>query len=208
MRGHICEVKDMKNYIVALTGASGVIYGIRLIQELLRYGNAVNAVISDMGKTVLEDESGMEYKKDNGLFRKSFCSVLGNKERLRYYENDDMKAPIASGSYTVDCMVIIPCTMSTVSSIACGASGNLIERAADVMIKEGRQLIIVPRETPLSAIHLENLLKLCRCGIKILPAMPGFYNKPETIDDMINFVVGKTMDLMGIENSIYRRWKE
>ena len=198
----------VKNYTVAITGASGVIYGVRLIQKLLELGTYVNVVISDSGKVVLEDEMGINEGKVHSLFKESFYGLFEDTERLNYYEVSDMKAPIASGSYRVECMVVAPCTMSSMAAIAGGISKNLIERAADVMLKEGRALIIVPRETPLSTVHLKNMLFLSQCGVKILPAMPGFYNKPLSIDDMINFVVGKTMDLMGIDNSLYKRWQD
>lgn len=198
----------VKNYTVAITGASGVIYGVRLIQKLLELGTCVNVVISDSGKVVLEDEMGINAGKIHRLFKESFYGLFEDTKRLNYYEVSDMRAPIASGSYKVECMVVAPCTMSSVAAIAGGISKNLIERAADVMLKESRPLIIVPRETPLSTVHLKNMLFLSQCGVKILPAMPGFYNKPLSVDDMINFVVGKTMDLMGIDNSLYRRWQD
>jgi 4-hydroxy-3-polyprenylbenzoate decarboxylase len=198
----------MRKVVVGITGASGVVYGVRLINTLAELGNEVNLVVSNSGKDVLENEMDVEYQKNPILFRDSMLRLLCHRENIRYYEIDDMKAPIASGSYRTEGMVIIPCTMATAASIAAGTSRNLIERAADVALKEGRQLVIVPREAPLSTIHLKNLLSLSQCGVKIMPAMPGFYNKPSSVDDLIDFVVGKTLDLMGIDNDIYKRWAE
>lgn len=127
--------------------------------------------------------------------------------RLDYFAEDDFFAPVASGSSAPDAMVICPCTMGTLSRIACGNSGTLLERCADVMIKERRPLTLVPRETPLSEIHLENMLRLARLGVRIVPAMPAFYHRPESVDDLVAFVVGKTLDSLGIDNSLYKRWK-
>lgn len=198
----------VKSYTVAITGASGAIYGVRLIEALLKEGFKVCAVVSDPGKSVMEDELAVPYGGNRKDFEKAFSNMFEKYRGLDYFEIDDLKAPISSGSHKTDGMFITPCSMSTAASIANGMSKNLIERAADVAIKEGRRLVIVPRETPLSTIHLKNLLSLSQLGVSIVPAIPGFYNKPSTIDDMVNFVVGKALDMMGIENKLYRRWKE
>src|SRR6185369_5457820 len=130
----------------------------------------------------------------------------GGGDRLAYYAEDDFYAPIASGSSAADAMVVVPCSMGTLSRISCGNSGNLLERSADVMLKEGRPLVLVPRETPLNAIHLEHMLKLARLGVRIVPAMPAFYQRPQSLDDLVNFVVGKVLDSLGVEQSLFRRW--
>jgi len=188
--------------LLAITGASGSIYGLRLLEELLRAGHQVSLVASQSGLEVCRYETGVD---------------LGDSEALKLLWNlpdapvtirnvTDLWAPEASGSAAPDAMVIAPCSMGTVGRIAAGISGNLIERAADVMLKEHRPLLLLPRETPFSSIHLENLLKLSRCGARIIPAMPAFYQKPETVGEMINFVVGKLLDQLGVEHQLFRRW--
>ena len=206
----------MASYIVAITGASGAAYGIRLIEEFLRRGDDVELVISPAGFLLLKEELSIEVavKEDAG---KVIINHLKGKEgktlkgALNFNAHDDLMARFASGSsYSTKrskTMVVIPASMGTIARIAGGISGNLIERAADCIIKEGGQLIVVPRETPLSMIHLENMLRLSRAGVRIIPAMPAFYNKPKTIEDMVDFVVGKVLDALGIENELYNRWK-
>lgn len=189
----------MARYIIGITGASGSIYGVRVIEELLRRENEVHLVLTQNGGKVLAYE-----------LEKSLKEVLSelNKcgSRMFVHDIEDLFAPIASGSFKVDGMAIVPCSMSTLGEIANGVSKNLLGRAADVCIKEGRKLIIVPRETPLSSIHLKNMLTLCELGINILPAMPGFYQRPKTMDDIINFVVGRVLSGLGIENNLYLKW--
>lgn len=177
--------------IVAITGASGVIYGKRLLEVLKEKNVEVLLVVSDAARKVAEHELG-----------ETDWSSLSS----RVFAQDDIGAPLASGSFKVDAMVIVPASMKTVGALASGYCDDLISRAADVQMKEGRRLIVVPRETPLHAIHLENLAKLSRLGVTVLPAMPGFYHKPETVSDLIDFVVGKILDQLGIEHGLFRRW--
>ena len=198
----------MKRHLaVAITGASGSIYGIRLIQELLAAGNRLSLLISGGGFTVLEAELGLNWAGDeetlNRLLRDYFQAGTDN---LSYYAANNFFAPTASGSAAPDAMVVAPCSMGSLARIASGVSGNLLERSADVMIKEGRPLLLVPRETPLSVIHLENMLKLARLGVRIIPAMPGFYGGQQTVAELVDFVVGKILDQMGVEHNLLRRW--
>ncbi|MFQ6053036.1 MAG: UbiX family flavin prenyltransferase [Candidatus Bathyarchaeia archaeon] len=178
--------------IVAVTGASGVIYGKRLLEVLKEMAAEVHLIISESAELVIDHE----------LDGPQALARLAD----HVYEPGDLTAPLTSGSYRVDGMVIIPASMKTIAAIASGYCDNLISRAADVQLKERRPLILVPRETPLNAIHLENMAKLSRLGVTILPAMPGFYHGPETIGDLIDFVVGKVLDQLGVEHDLYRRW--
>ena len=194
----------MSNYVVALTGASGNIYGLRLIEELLKNGSQVTTLISSAAELVLREESGLDLvgaKDKEELLRQYF-----KNENLNYYAEDDLLAPICSGSSENKAMIVIPCSMATLGSIAGGISANLIERTADVTLKENRKLIIVPRETPLNQIHLRNMLRVSQAGALVVPAMPAFYNQPKTIDDMVNFLVGKVLDLLEIKHNLYKRW--
>ncbi|MGE5703479.1 MAG: UbiX family flavin prenyltransferase [Clostridia bacterium] len=195
-----------KNLTVGITGASGAIYGIRLVQELLKGGHTVHLMITEAGWQVFSDELDFDTSDRERLLADKL--QMDHPGRLHYWTLRDFSCPAASGSHRGDGMVIIPCSMGTLSGIANGASGNLLERVADVMLKEGRKLILVPRETPLNAIHLENMLKLSQLGAKILPAMPGYYQKPKTLEDIVNFIVGKTMDALDIPHSLFRRWGE
>ncbi len=197
--------KETRRWIVGITGASGSIYGATLIRYLLREKYTVHLVITDAGWRVLHDELGWNTSKRNEAIIEQFGDQHLN---FKYHPIQDIGASIASGSYQVDGMVIIPCSMGSLAAIANGFSNNLLQRAADVMLKERRKLIIVPRETPLSAIHLENMLKLAKLGVTIAPAMPAFYHKPDNIEDMVRFMVGKAMDSMGIDNQVYSRWGE
>lgn len=198
----------MAGYVVALTGASGAGYGLRLVEELLKRGDDVDLIISPAGFLILKEELGLDLRLvdvKEGL-RGYFKADHGSN--LTHLASDDISAPVASGSSVKKAMIICPCSMGTLARVATGVSGNLIERSADCFLKERRTLVLVPRETPLNAIHLENMLKLSRMGAVILPAMPAFYSHPETIGDMVDFVVGKTLDSLGIENDLYRRWKK
>ncbi|MDF2530944.1 MAG: UbiX family flavin prenyltransferase [Clostridia bacterium] len=189
----------MSKYIVGITGASGSIYGIRLIEELLKNRNEVHIIITDSGKKVLKYET--DYTVELLI---KHLEEFGSS--IKAHDIDDLFAATASGSFKTDGMIILPCSMSTLGEIANGMSKNLLGRSADVCLKERRKLIVVPRETPLNTIHLKNMLSLSEAGAVILPAMPGFYHKPGTIEEVIDFVVGKVMDSLGIENNLFRKW--
>lgn len=197
------ETSESKRWIVGMTGASGGIYGVTLCRCLLDTGYTVHLIITDAGWRVLHDEMGWSMAKRGETVNEHFGGSAGS---LIYHPIQDIGASIASGSFIVEGMVIIPCSMGSMAAIAHGLSNNLLQRASDVMLKEGRKLVIVPRETPLSPIHLENMLKLSRVGVTVVPAMPAFYHHPATIEDMVHFMVGKTLDAMGINNQIYDRW--
>ncbi|HJV46557.1 MAG TPA: flavin prenyltransferase UbiX [Bacillota bacterium] len=192
-----------KIFTVGITGASGAIYGVRLTQELLKQGHKVHLIITEAGWQVFKEELDWDTMDRDRILTNQF-----GQGDLHYHNLRDFTAPIASGSYLCHAMVVIPCSMGTVSGIAHGASGNLLERSADVMLKEGKKLVVVPRETPLHSIHLENLLKLSQAGARIIPAMPGFYHKPVNLTDLIDFVVGKTLDALDVPHSLFARWGE
>jgi len=193
----------LSDFVVGITGASGSIYGTKLIQELVLRKHRVNVVVTSAGKEVMTEELGVPDFED---LNKLGLSEAGGQ--IRIWNNNKYEAPFMSGSSAPDAVVIIPCSMGKLAAIANGISGNLIERAADVALKERRQLILVVRETPLSLIHLENMVKAARAGAQILPAMPAFYHHPRTVDDMVNFVVGKVLSLLRIEHSLFKGWKE
>jgi 4-hydroxy-3-polyprenylbenzoate decarboxylase len=179
--------------IVAITGSSGVLYGIKMLEVLQKLGVETHLILSDWGERNIR----IETHKTIG-----YVKSLSTKT----YDNSNMAAPISSGSYRTEGMAIVPCSMKTVSSIANGYDDNLISRAAGVCIKESRKLVLVPRETPLSAIHLQNMLRLCNIGVVILPAMPGFYHRPKNIEDLAEHIVGKVLDQFGIDHNIFKRW--
>ncbi len=179
--------------VVGITGSSGVIYGIMLLRALEKFEIETHLVLSKWAEKNIEietEENVNEIKKISNFV----------------YDENDMAASISSGSFRTDGMAIIPCSMKTLSSIANGYDDNLISRAASVTIKENRRLVLVPRETPLSKIHISNMLKLAEIGVVILPAMPGFYHKPKSIDDLISHIIGKTLDQFGINNEMFNRW--
>ena len=181
--------------VVGITGSSGVIYGIKLLEVLLKIKIETHLIISQWGERNVQIETDKSVE-----FVKSLAT--------RNYNNDDMAAPISSGSFKTDGMAIVPCSMKTLSSIANGYDDSLVSRAAGVCIKESRRLVIVPRETPLSKIHLQNMISLADIGVIVLPAMPGFYQRPKSMDDLITHIAGKILDQFGIEHNIYRRWGE
>lgn len=195
------------NIVLAITGASGAIYGLKLGRELLISGVHLTILISATGFQVIYEETGLDLKGSGGVQQALESFFRPEPGQLDYYTADDFFAPVASGSSAPDAMFICPCSMGTLSRIASGNSGTLLERCADVMIKERRPLALVPRETPLSEIHLDNMLKLSRLGVRMVPAMPAFYHRPESVDDLVNFVVGKVLDSLGVENGLYKRWR-
>ncbi|MHB8843544.1 MAG: UbiX family flavin prenyltransferase [Nitrospirota bacterium] len=197
----------MSIYTIAITGASGSLYGVRVLQALITGGHNVYLTITGDGLHILNDETGLMLKGSETDIQYALEKHLGAKEgQLRYFDEDNLYAPIASGSSPVDGMVVIPCSMKALSSMAHGFASNLIERAADVTIKEKRKLIIVPRETPLSTIHLRNMLALSEAGCHIIPAMPAFYHHPKKISDMVDFIAGRVLDALGVENTLSPRW--
>ncbi|BCR03099.1 flavin prenyltransferase UbiX [Desulfuromonas versatilis] len=198
----------MKQIVVAITGASGSIYGLRLVEELLKSQCRVALLLTRSGLEVLRYETGLEWEGSTSARKQLMRDYFGGSHRLDHYDADDLFAPVASGSSAPDAMVVVPCSMGTAGRIAAGIGSNLVERAADVALKERRELILVPRESPFNPIHLENLLKLSRAGAHILPAMPGFYHRPKTIDDLVDFVVGKILDSLQIKHSLFQRWGE
>lgn len=195
-----------KQIFVALTGASGSMYGLRLAEQLCLRGFQVTFSASCSGTAVCREETGLDLSGDLDKALQRLYAHLEINVGIHLVHPDDLFCGAASGSSAPDALVICPCSMGTLARIAAGTSGNLIERAADVMLKERRPLLLVPRETPLSDIHLENMLKLSRAGARIIPAMPGFYGRPESVLDLVDFMVGKIMDQLGIENDLYTRW--
>lgn len=195
----------MRKFIVGITGASGSIFADRLIEVLLMQGHEVILVVTANGEkvSIFELETSFETLLDK--YRKLAESHRG---KITVYPNDDMFSSIASGSGKVDAMIIVPCSMGTLGKIAHGIADNLLIRAADVAVKEHRKLVLVTRETPLSSIHLENMLKLSRLGVIMMPPVPAFYSKPTTLDESINLSVGRILDTINVENSYHKRWGE
>src|SRR3989442_1943160 len=180
--------------VVGLTGSSGMLYGVRMLEVLKRYKVAVHRIITEWGKKCLTLETDYDFK-----YVRSLVS--------HYSDDSNMAASVSSGTHKTDGMIIIPCSMKTLSSIANGYEETLVARAAGVTIKESRKLVIVPREKPLTSIHLENMVKLARIWVVILPAIPGIYNKTQKMDDIVNHVIGKCLDQFGIEHNLFKRWE-
>lgn len=192
---------------LALTGASGMPYGIRLLECLLAAGVKVELLYSQAAQIVARQEMDLELSSRPAEVKAMFVERFGIAEDLlAVYGREEWFAPVASGSNPPDAMVVCPCTMGTLASIAAGLSANLIERAADVCLKERRTLVLVPRETPFSALHLENMLRLARLGAVILPPSPGFYTHPHSIDDLVDFVVARILDQIGVKQDLMSRW--
>jgi flavin prenyltransferase len=196
-----------KTIALAFTGASGMPYGVRLLQCLLGADVHVYLLYSQAAQIVARQEMDLALparpRDAEAFFAARFASKPG---QLRAFGREEWFAPVASGSNPPDAMVVCPCTMGTLAAIANGLSDNLIERAADVMLKEARKLVLVPRETPLSAIHLENMLRLARAGAVVLPANPGFYHHPRSLDDIVDFVVARVLDQLNIQHQLMARW--
>ena len=196
-----------KTICLALTGASGMPYGIRLLECLLAAGCRVQLLYSQVAQVVARQEMDLELPSRasdaQAALRERYAALPGE---LKVYGRDEWFAPVASGSNAPDAMVVCPCTMGTLAAIAQGLASRLIERAADVAIKEGRKLILVPRETPLSTIHLENMLRLARAGVVIVPPSPGFYHRPQRVDDLVDFVVARILDQLAIAHTLLPRW--
>ena len=193
---------------VAITGASGALYATRAVAALLERGCHVELVISDYGKRLLRDELGERASVDKLL--EFLVATYGPGVRngsYTLYSNKDLGAKIASGSQDCEAMVVVPCSMKTLAGIAHGLSRNLVERAADVMLKERRRLVIVPRETPMSLPQLRNMVLCAEAGAMVLPAMPAFYQMPKTLDDLADFMVGKILSALGLPHELYASWK-
>ncbi|HKK06224.1 MAG TPA: flavin prenyltransferase UbiX [Gammaproteobacteria bacterium] len=190
-----------------MTGASGAAYGLRLLQCLLEAGRRVYLLVSQPAQLVLATETDLKIPGRPADMQAFFAERYGAGDgQLQVFGREQWTAPVASGSSVARAMVVCPCTTATLSAIACGASKSLIERAADVTLKEQRRLILVVRETPFSAIHLENMLKLARAGVTILPANPGFYNKPQRVDELVDFIVARVLDHLDIDQALTPRW--
>ncbi len=194
---------------LAITGASGAQYGLRLLECLLQARQSVYLMVSQAAQVVLATETELQVPGRPEAMQ-TFLSEHFRAEtgQLQVFGREQWMAPVASGSNAPRAMVVCPCSSGSLSAIACGASNNLIERAADVMLKERRQLILVPREMPLSAIHLEHMHKLALMGVTIMPASPGFYHRPQSVEEMVDFVVARILDHLGVEHALLRRWGE
>ena len=192
---------------LAITGASGSIYGLNLLSHLIKYYEQVHLLISDAGRIVLATEMGIKLAESPNKIHSAITGHLScEPEKIKVYAKENWYSPIASGSAAPKQMIICPASMGCVSAIATGASNNLMERAADVVLKEKGQLIILPREMPLSTIHLRNLLSLSEAGATIMPACPGFYNNPKSIDDLADFVSSRVLNHLGIDNQLNQPW--
>jgi 4-hydroxy-3-polyprenylbenzoate decarboxylase len=197
------EPASERPLVVAMTGASGAPFAVRLVRVLCRSGRTVHLTVSESGATVLKEELDLVVS-----LTRFDATVFGNLTpgQIVYHHVSDFSAGIASGSFLTGGMVIVPCSMSTLGSIAHGITSNLITRAADVHLKERRPLVVVPREAPLSLIHLENMMAITRAGGIVLPAMPGWYHRPRTLDDLVDFVVGRICDQLGVAVELVPRW--
>ena len=199
-----------KTICLALTGASGMPYGMRLLDCLLAAGCKVQLLYSQAAQVVARQEMDVELPSRPSEAKAALLARFphADPDKLAVYGREEWFAPVASGSNPPDAMIICPCSMGTLAAIAQGLADNLIERAADVVLKEGRKLVLVPRETPFSAIHLENMLRLSRAGAVILPPSPGFYQHPQSVQDIVDFVVARVLDQIGVPHALMQRWGE
>lgn len=201
------HTNSQKTISLAMTGATGAPYTLRLIEALLAQNYIVQFICSQPGQIVFGMETDLKLTGSSQKMQQQLSDFFKvNSDQFRVYGKDQWTAPVASGSSVDDVMIVCPCSMGTLAAIACGTSDNLIHRAADVVIKEQKKLILVPRETPFSPIHLENMLKLSRIGVSILPPSPGFYNGENTVQQLIDFVVARILDQAGIDNNLAARW--
>lgn len=202
-------MKAEKTVVLALTGASGMPYAIRLMEKILESGSRLYLLYSSVAQIVIRQEMGLSLpsraQDAQEYFRERFKDLPG---KLRVFGREEWFSPVTSGSNPPDAMVVCPCTMGSLAAFAAGMSQNVIERAVDVVLKERKKLIIVPRETPFSSMHLENMLKLSRAGAVILPANPGFYHQPKTVDDIVDYIVARILDHLDIAQDISPRWGE
>lgn len=198
----------MTRFFVGITGASGHAYADALVRALVACGHDVDISITDAGVKVMRHELGVDPGEKGELLARNPASWLGDEtaKRVRAFRADAVEAPPSSGTALTGGVIVCPCSMGTLARVSVGFSSNLVERAADVALKEGKRLLLVPRETPLSIVHLENMLRLARLGAIVLPAMPGFYHAPKTKADLVNHVVGKILDRLGVENAVGARW--
>jgi flavin prenyltransferase len=196
-------------FFVGLTGASGHAYAEALLKALVAAGHDVDVSVTSAGAKVLRHELGVEAGDHGEKLAANLAAWLGQEtaQRMRAFRSDAVEAPPSSGTSLTGGVILCPCSMGTLARVSVGFSSNLVERAADVALKEGRRLLLVPRETPLSVVHLENMLRMARLGAIVLPAMPGFYHHPRTKADLVNHVVGKILDRLGVENAVGARWK-
>ena len=198
---------DRNTITIAITGASGAQYGLRLLQQLVAADRQIYLLISKAAQMVMALEMDMQVSANTEKAEAFFQQLTAARDgQIRLFAKEDWSSPVASGSGAPGHMVICPCSTGTLSAVATGACNNLIERAADVMLKERGQLILVPRETPLSTLHLQNMLTLSQMGAVILPAMPGFYHKPQSVEDMVDFVVARILNQLGIEQQLIKPW--
>ncbi len=195
----------MKRYVLGITGATGPAIGLRVLKELSRTAE-VHVIISRQSFSIILEETGADLSDETAAAIEKRLRKFAASKSIYYHGEGDFEAPVASGSFKTDGMFVVPCSMKSLSGIANGYANSLIERAADVTIKEGRALLLAPREMPFSAIHLENMLKLARLGVRIAPPVMGFYHGPKNLDDMVDFVAGKILDAMGVGHEIFRRW--
>ena len=198
---------ERKRFVIAVTGASGALYAIRLLKAGLEMGFEIHFVVSDYGKRLLIEECGLNLKTTSiGAWLDERYEPAERPGELIRHSIHDLGAPLASGSVRWDGMAVVPCSMKTLSGIAHGASTNLIERAADVTLKEGRRLVLVPRETPLNRIHLDNMSRAANAGAYICPAMPAFYTAPKSFDDLADFIAGRVLSLLGVRHNLTEPW--